>query len=580
MMGYKLQKKLLKLQKDLNILQTREAKFGAGQAPLELLHLIEDHESAIKLTEQALAGQISEKELDEELKSLNLAFGGSVQNIIQMVPIPFVMGGLAIGVVVAISLFLNTSWGQIAFGPMPTATPLFTTPAEAHELLILVAEFESAGNKIVKAHEDIYDKLQEEIKRLDLANVRVQLAPKVSQDQQIETWQQVYKPIFIIWGGTDDVRTLTKFSITAPTSDDFASIPTTKTLLDLQDFNLFITYELPEQMAFFAKFTLGQIYFRNDQLQEADKVFASALQNYSPKIPAETLATAYFYQGFTSQKLNQLDEAVDQYQQAIERNPALYQAHYNRGVALTEQGLLNEAIKEFTQAIELNQDLPFAYFNRANILRIGGQLDKALQDYNQGLKLSPENPDALLARGAVYREQGEYELALADYNRTIELAPNFAMAYIFRAELYEEQDAKAEAEANYDKASSLLDPQQENDLYIYAQGSRAWLAYERGDYQTAIQANQALLKSSQTVTSEQPSFLELQRIRYNLTLALLADGQTSQAKAEYDIALNLAPASEMLDQFITDLETLHQVQPANASIAEFLSYIQAQPINQ
>jgi tetratricopeptide (TPR) repeat protein len=580
MISHKLKNQLLKLHKDLDILREREARFGAGQAPLDLLHLIEDHQTAIKLIEQALAGQISEKELAEELKSLNLAFGGTVQNIIQMVPVPYMLGGLAVGVVMAVSLFLNTAWGQVTFGPMPTVTPLFTSPAEAHELLILVAEFDSSGRKIVKAHEDIYDKLGEEIKQLGLFNVRLQAAPKISHDQQIATWQQVYQPAFIIWGGTDDVRTVTKFSITASAGNDLVGVPTTKILLDLQDFNLFIAYELPEQMAFFAKFTLGQIYFRNDQLQEADKVFASALQNHSPSIPVETLATAYFYQGFTSQKLNQLDEAMTQYEQALERNPALYQAYYNRGVALIDQSLFDEALKEFTQAIELKQDLPFAYFNRASILKGQGKLEQALQDYNHGLKLSPTSAEAILARGEVYQKQGKYELALADYNRTLELTPNLGMAYIYRAQLQEERGAKAEAEADYDKASTLLDPQQDSDYYIYALGTRAWLAYERGDYQTAIQANQTLLEATQFVTPEQPSFFELLRVRYNLALALLAAGQTAKAKAEYDTALSLTPAQELLDPFIGDLEMLRQAQPNNADIADILSYLQTRPISQ
>ena len=60
---------LRKLKKNLNILKTRQAKYS-GNAPLDLLNQIEDHEQAIALTEQAIAGEITEAELTEALKPL------------------------------------------------------------------------------------------------------------------------------------------------------------------------------------------------------------------------------------------------------------------------------------------------------------------------------------------------------------------------------------------------------------------------------------------------------------------------------------------------------------------------------
>jgi hypothetical protein len=52
---------LIRLNKNLNILQERQAKYGSN-VPLDLLNQIEDHQAAITLTEQAIAGEISEVE--------------------------------------------------------------------------------------------------------------------------------------------------------------------------------------------------------------------------------------------------------------------------------------------------------------------------------------------------------------------------------------------------------------------------------------------------------------------------------------------------------------------------------------
>lgn len=60
---------LQKLHKNLLILQEREAKYG-GNAPVDLLHQIDDHKTAINLTEQVISGQLSETTWQENLKPL------------------------------------------------------------------------------------------------------------------------------------------------------------------------------------------------------------------------------------------------------------------------------------------------------------------------------------------------------------------------------------------------------------------------------------------------------------------------------------------------------------------------------
>jgi DNA replication protein DnaC len=60
---------LNQLHQNLNTLRERESKYG-GNAPLELLHQISDHQQAISLTEQRLAGQLSEAEWREAMKPL------------------------------------------------------------------------------------------------------------------------------------------------------------------------------------------------------------------------------------------------------------------------------------------------------------------------------------------------------------------------------------------------------------------------------------------------------------------------------------------------------------------------------
>jgi hypothetical protein len=60
---------LAKLNQNYNILRQREAKH-AGNAPVELLNQISDHEQAIALTQKTIAGELTEAEWREAMKPL------------------------------------------------------------------------------------------------------------------------------------------------------------------------------------------------------------------------------------------------------------------------------------------------------------------------------------------------------------------------------------------------------------------------------------------------------------------------------------------------------------------------------
>ncbi|MCK6625683.1 MAG: hypothetical protein L6R45_10975 [Anaerolineae bacterium] len=60
---------LQRTHQNLATLREREAKHG-GNAPVELLNQIEDHQQAIALTEQAIQGELSQAEWKKALEPL------------------------------------------------------------------------------------------------------------------------------------------------------------------------------------------------------------------------------------------------------------------------------------------------------------------------------------------------------------------------------------------------------------------------------------------------------------------------------------------------------------------------------
>src|SRR5262249_38915348 len=76
---------------------------------------------------------------------------------------------------------------------------------------------------------------------------------------------------------------------------------------------------------------------------------------------------------------------------AIRSNPEL---HNNLGVALAMLGHLDEAIDNFQQALALKPDFPEALGGLGNALRLQGRLQEAATQYEKMLALLPDDAGA------------------------------------------------------------------------------------------------------------------------------------------------------------------------------------------
>jgi len=80
------------------------------------------------------------------------------------------------------------------------------------------------------------------------------------------------------------------------------------------------------------------------------------------------LARNFLAQGDTYLNDGRFDDAIEQYNQAIEINPRFAIIHHQLGLAYVRKGLLSYAISCFEHAIELNRKLSASYVEIANIM--------------------------------------------------------------------------------------------------------------------------------------------------------------------------------------------------------------------
>jgi len=68
-------------------------------------------------------------------------------------------------------------------------------------------------------------------------------------------------------------------------------------------------------------------------------------------------------------KKEEYDEAIDEYNKAIEIDPELMDGYNNRGLAYHNKGQYDKALSDLNKALEINPDYADAKKNREHVLK-------------------------------------------------------------------------------------------------------------------------------------------------------------------------------------------------------------------
>lgn len=118
-----------------------------------------------------------------------------------------------------------------------------------------------------------------------------------------------------------------------------------------------------------------------DNVTFTDFNFASG----TPK--AENNAEPYYNRGLAYLRKSQYDEAITEFNKAIEINPRYSLAYNDRGYAYLNKRQYDRAISDFTKAIEIKPRYHKAYNNRAVSYYYKGEYDRAWEDVQKAHSL-------------------------------------------------------------------------------------------------------------------------------------------------------------------------------------------------
>jgi serine/threonine protein kinase len=185
-------------------------------------------------------------------------------------------------------------------------------------------------------------------------------------------------------------------------------------------------------------------------------------EHFAKGIDIDFTADDHNNRGNTYRKLKRYDDALAEFNRAIQLDPNNIHAYSNRGLTYTELQQYDKALADYNKAIEIDSNFADAYFNRGFTYNRLEQYNEALADFNHGIGLKPNDAKAYANRANTYVSLQQYDKALGDLSQAIRLDPTLILAYFGRANVYYQLDRYEEAVDDYQQviqsAPTLIEP--------------------------------------------------------------------------------------------------------------------------
>jgi len=237
---------------------------------------------------------------------------------------------------------------------------------------------------------------------------------------------------------------------------------------------------------------------------------------------------AYNNLGFYLSHLGKPAEAMENYEKALEINPAYEDALNNMGYALAGQKKPLKAIPFYEAALRVRPNHVEVHNNLGNALADLGEVDKAIAQYRIVLAQQPDHVDAHNNLGIALAMRGQLDEGISHFQEAIRHKPNDASAHSNLGNALAAQHKFKDAIKEYEECLRIKpdDAQAHNNLgnVLAEQGL---LTESIAHYQQALHLN-----------ADNPE------AHCNLGMALAREGRRPEAVKHFAEALRLKPDYE------------------------------------
>jgi len=153
--------------------------------------------------------------------------------------------------------------------------------------------------------------------------------------------------------------------------------------------------------------------------------------------------------------LGRLDEAIENFQQALALKPDFPEAHGGLGNALRLQGRLQEAASQYEKMLAMRPDDAGAHNNFAGVLMMLGRANEAIAQYALAIAAKPNYAETHFNLGNTFDAIGDPAKAAIAYQTALTIRPDFPQAHNKLGDVLQKLGRPIEAEAHYRRAIGI-----------------------------------------------------------------------------------------------------------------------------
>jgi len=182
-------------------------------------------------------------------------------------------------------------------------------------------------------------------------------------------------------------------------------------------------------------------------------------------------------------------EALVCSEKAIAKDPKSAPAHNNMGIALLFLNEIDKAIDKFEEAIELDPELPKPYLNLAGVLIKNQRFEEAIITLEVVSRIEgPEQPDAFVLWGQCLAIQHDISGAIEKYKNAIAIDPACGPAYYYWGLIHKNNGDCEQAIPRFRKATEI-----EHEFKLDSYGMWGGCLENIGNYQEALDLYQTII---------------------------------------------------------------------------------------
>jgi tetratricopeptide (TPR) repeat protein len=183
-------------------------------------------------------------------------------------------------------------------------------------------------------------------------------------------------------------------------------------------------------------------------VEEAKVAFHQLITRYPES------AWTHYLMGNAYEDQQQLDKAINEYKQAIEKDPAIPNANFAIGYIYWRQQDTEHAREWLTK--EANKGChALANLYLGEIACAERDLQTAEKLYRRSLECDPSSADVHLRLGITLGDEKRYAEAITQLKEAIRLQPDASSAHYHLAEIYTRTARPLQAKAEYDKVRKI-----------------------------------------------------------------------------------------------------------------------------